>query len=490
MKALCILIFIVLSYNFSFSVGYDNLWMMGYHCCVSPNYGVDLEFDSSGATIYLRNRRMNFSETNACITDQNGDLLFYTNGCYIANRQNDTMMNGSGLTPGLFSSSYQRYGYPIPQATLIVPFDISSSKYYLFHEEIDGNDPLVRPTNLYYSIVDMSLDNGLGAVTVKRYPIIYDTLTHGQISACRHANGRDWWIIVPVSNSNKYYKFLSTPYGISFSTQQIGLITPYGEGNGQSVFSPDGTKYSRFTTSFGLIYFDFDRCTGNFSNYRNIDRTLFSNEGCAGLSFSPNSRFLYLSYCTLLYQVDTWNVNLNNSRQLIATYDGFQSPFPTSFYTSKLGNDGKIYITCNNGVNKLHVINYPDSMAINSDVQQHAINLPNDNGSTISTQPFFNLGAEIGTPCDSLFNVISDVKILPYKVYPNPATDFIYLDGLDFSSASFEIISLLGTKYAVNNKLNNEQKVSISIADIPNGIFTLLIHMKTNIFLSRFVKLK
>ncbi|MBL0074056.1 MAG: hypothetical protein IPP34_20565 [Bacteroidetes bacterium] len=52
------------------------------------------------------------------------------------------------------------------------------------------------------SIVDLDLNGGLGSVILKNYPIISDTLNCGKITATRHANGRDWWVVCHRVNTN------------------------------------------------------------------------------------------------------------------------------------------------------------------------------------------------------------------------------------------------------------------------------------------------
>src|SRR5690348_5118369 len=76
--------------------GISNLWMMGYSSgTMYPQYGgTNIDFYSGYPDTFKINRNMNFSDCNANISDSNGNLLFYTNGAYIANTNNDTMLNG------------------------------------------------------------------------------------------------------------------------------------------------------------------------------------------------------------------------------------------------------------------------------------------------------------------------------------------------------------------------------------------------------------
>ena len=73
---------------------------MGYDCCHPPYWsGINLDFSSGSLVIDSVQRNMNLNCTNGVICDKTGNLLFYSNGVYIANALNDTMLNGSGLNP-------------------------------------------------------------------------------------------------------------------------------------------------------------------------------------------------------------------------------------------------------------------------------------------------------------------------------------------------------------------------------------------------------
>ena len=468
------------------SQGYDNLWMMGYLCC-QPNFGgTDIDFYSHSPVTSMSTRMMSITGTNATISNSMGDLLFYTNGIYIANSLNDTMVNGSGLCLDPQNSSFLQLGLPLVQGALIVPFDEISDKYYLFHEEYSTS--IVRPNKLFYSVIDMRLDSGKGEVIFKRQPLFYDSLDYGQITACRHANGRDWWITVPRFNSDMFYIILSTPNGLTYTTQHLGFTILNSDGAGQSLFSPDGTKFARFAVNEGLNCFDFDRCTGTFSNRRNIPQSSFPAwQGCEGLSFSPNSRFLYLSYCTFLYQVDTWDTSLVNSRILIDTYDGNMSPGPSTFFSSKLANDGKIYMASTSGVNSLHVINSPDSLGVACDFQQHSFPLPTYNASVISTQPFFSLGAVIGSPCDSLINGITNAETNELIIYPNPASNEIKVKLSNNEKCTIHIFDMNGKLLRNENSFGKEELI-ISLVGMSSGVYFLRIDFENRMIYRRFIK--
>ena len=225
----------------------DNIWLFGYGSfSMYDGFGrIVIDFNPVVPTIHREDREMQFMESCASICDTNGNLLFYSNGIYIANAAHEHMENGDGINPGPWTSSYPS-GLPVPQGLLILPIPDSGNKYLLLHGLLDF-PPMTGPvySHLYYSVIDMDLDNGLGGVVEKNIEIIEDTLFRGRITATRHANGRDWWIIVPENNTNRYYTMLLTPSGLqNLGPQTVG--TPIYRGVGQAIFTPDGTRYIRY----------------------------------------------------------------------------------------------------------------------------------------------------------------------------------------------------------------------------------------------------
>ncbi|MCB9294600.1 MAG: PKD domain-containing protein [Lewinellaceae bacterium] len=185
--------------------------------------------------------------------------------------------------------------------------------------------------------------------------------------------------------------------------QEIGEPVP--SGLGQALFSPDGTKHIRYNGisdqegEYTTIY-DFDRCTGELSNFRQFNYPQGGPAG--GAAFSKNSRYLYTTSSIYIYQYDLWADDIEASRTLIAEYDGYLNFLPTTFYQAQLGPDGKIYICASNGVRSLHVIHNPDAACPACGVEQHGIALPTYNAFSIPNQPNYRLGPIDGSPCDTL----------------------------------------------------------------------------------------
>ena len=98
--------------------GLNNLWMGGYASWAGPpSGGVDLQFLSGSLELYFEERDIGFFRTNSNITNSAGELLFSSNGTFVANALGDTMVNGSGLNPSWYTSQYPD-GLSIPQGVL------------------------------------------------------------------------------------------------------------------------------------------------------------------------------------------------------------------------------------------------------------------------------------------------------------------------------------------------------------------------------------
>ncbi len=457
---------------------YDYIWPFGY----DPNIPEDtfggsiLNFHYQPIDISYVELPFDFNFTPvSTISNKLGELIFYTNGCEIINREHEVMLNGDTINPGYVYNSYCSTGYPYGQGLIAPPIPGNDSIYYIFH--LRRNDQLYI-TDLMYSIVNAAGDNGLGEVTEKNTLLFQDNFVD-QLQAVRHGNGRDWWVVVLKVSSNKHFLFLLSPYGIEGPfEQQTGVAWNAGYWSGQAIFSPDGSKYIRVNPTNGIHIFDFDRCTGELYNpvvMSFVGDTITATTG-AGVSVSPNGRYLYASLSKRFYQYDLQAGNIAASRQLIAVYDGFRSPFATTFFQHMLAPVGKIYITSTNGVNRLHVIHNPNQPGTACNLEQHGICLPTFHVFAAPNFPHFRLYDLPGSPCDTLGISTADKEPErqdeKIKVFPNPADGVAYIQLPPGIVGKLQVWNAEG-KVMFDEEIRERagQRLSINTTQWPAGVY-------------------
>ena len=130
----------------------------------------------------------------AAISDHEGNLLFYTEGVTVLNSDHELMPNGTGLS-GDESTT---------QSAIIVPMPLDLDKYYIF--TVDNQ---ARERGLRYSVIDMKLDGGSGGVDQKNIELTSPVTE--KVTAVKHANGIDYWVIVHGWENNRFHSFRVTP---------------------------------------------------------------------------------------------------------------------------------------------------------------------------------------------------------------------------------------------------------------------------------------
>jgi len=434
-KQLCFCFYIVLSLitTTAFAQKYDYIWYLGYDSHDNPaqdGYGttvLDFSYIDRPLATYEPESNLDFRHTHAGICDEEGNLLFYFNGQNIQDASFGEMPGG-----GSINVDEDNIGYDLSQGAIVLPRPGYPDHYVLFHEALGTSWFGWGTYELRYSVIDMNGNNGLGEVVQRRRFLLYEPLAFGQLTATKHANGRDWWLLVNPRDSNVYYRYLLDPSGVLRMEDQVvgGQVLA---GVGQAVFSPNGTQYARFNTvsaaagRFVDIY-SFDRCTGLLNNP--IKFQFDPNTLAGGAAISPNSRYLYTSYRLAIDQYDLQAPDILASRQTVAEYDGFVDPFPTTFYQMQLAPDGKIYVSASNSTHYLHVIHQPDLPGLTCQVEQHAYQLPTRNAFSIPNFPNYRLGPIDGSPCDTL-----GINNVPVALFRYAA------DTMDYRSVVFHDLS-------------------------------------------------
>ncbi len=322
-----LLVFICLiNSSIALAQGETNNWFFG------GNAGVTF---SGGAPVSLPNGALISGEGVSSISNAAGNLLIYTDGTTVYDRNDNIMPNGNGLFGGNSSS----------QSAVIIRRPGSNTIYYVFTVA-----QAALAEGICYSTVNMTLNGGFGDIVnaTKNTPLISPSTE--KLSAVKHCNGRDVWVIGHGYNNSTFHAWLVTPAGVN----AVPVNSVSGSDHGTSVIgclkvSPDGKRLALAVYEVGgtqyIEVFDFNNNTGVVSNPRRFNY----GDDCYGIEFSPNSELLYYTASAntsasdiKVYQMDvceTTQANMAASAQIIgASSAGF-------IRSLQLGPDGKLYFT-------------------------------------------------------------------------------------------------------------------------------------------------
>lgn len=438
-------------------------WMVG------PTTSI-LDFRNDTVVVSPISAWMNTTDANAVISDEAGDLLYYTNGIFIADRNGDSVLNGNGISPCPYTTQQAIHGLNVPQAAMFLPMPGDARYYYLFHFSNDTlNDG--RPGTLYYSVIDKYGNLGLGEVIDKNHIYYKGVFWGGGMTGCKHANGRDWWIVMHGRNNNTFSTFLLTPNGISDTlTQNIGPNYNGPFDVIRSSFSNDGNKYVVGADVGVITVLDFNRCNGEFSNPITINNCPepATISGESGVSFSANGRFVYASDRLNLTQYDLWSVNIQDSVEIYRTDSG---DFAQMAFL-QLAINGKLYCsTWNGGFYFLHVVNKPDEKGDSCGfvfggqptLSLNSFNLPN--------MPNYRLGALVGSGCDTIIDVgLETLDRGRPRIQPNPANKYVYVEMPLHGDFVFELVNETGQ---LIERKETRQVDIFDTENLPNGVYFL-----------------
>lgn len=323
------------------------IWYFGDHA------GLDF---NSGEPVALTDSRMNAEAGCAVISDKTGQFQFYTDGKKVWNKKRQVMPNGLNL----------KGSQMLNQNTLIVPFPGSGDIYYLFTVNADYDT-----IGMNYSIVNMSMDNGLGDVILKNRKLLEGVVE--KLTGARHCNGRDIWIIAH-DRFDGYYSYLLN----ADSLNKTPVISRTGNNVradiGYMKISPASDRIAMpVNSSVALVELcRFENRTGKVFDPVRIyacDSVVYA----FGIEFSPDGNLLYISTGGKQYKLWQYDIlqeteeEINNSAELIATGNNF---------ALQLGLDEKLYIAKENS-DRLNVINAPDKKAPDCDYGKNEVDLKN-----------------------------------------------------------------------------------------------------------------
>jgi Secretion system C-terminal sorting domain len=484
---------------------YDYVWQMGYRFFRTSSstlwFGLQLDFSNGKAKIDTVKRNYDFQETVQSTCDSSGNFLFSSNGCKIFNKKFEVMENGDDLNQVPQSTFSNACIVTVGEAEIIkngaLSLPIPDSKDTLFaFFRTETNRVIVSPLdllplNLYYSLINMKVNNGLGKVMLKNQVIISDTLDNGDINAVKHGNGKDWWVVSRKFKSNTFFTFRVSANGLDTSFKQsVGEPTLIGgQYGGEACFAPNGLKYAYFSGKDSLMLYDFNRISGKLANFKRI---FIPHENpnhifFAGITFSANSKFLYVFTTTQIFQVDTDAADTQSNIIEVARYDPVAAPssYPTA---GRLAPDCKIYFGSKNGLQYFGYIRYPDRKGTACQVLQGAIKTPYTTATRggFPNNPNYRLGVIPTHPCDSTIDFRVPTKEtftkIDVNVFPNPSTGNVTLDwddGINTEGGSIRVFNMLGQLVFQQYIPSLETRAQLEL-NVPSGVYHIRMNFKEN----------
>lgn len=363
----------------------DNIWAFGFS-------GNGLDF-SSGSPVWTPSSISGTLETSATICDRNGDLLFLTDGFEVkrgigSGAMAVTMPNGIGLWGGYSNSS--------TQGAIFIPKPLDDSIYYLFTAYESVGWPNYTYDGLAYSEIDLRLPGQFpsynGAVSQKNIPLRRNATE--KLSAVRHANGCDIWVVGHAFYSADFLAYHVSPNGVDtvpvvstvgmvhvggFINQNVPLVI---NAQGQMKISPDGTKIAVVLQDTAIMeVLDFDKATGKVSN-----PIRFQNPGGAslyGLEFSADGSKLYIGVGFGSIVIKQFDLNAGSPTAILNSVTTVISTSSQSqLGMLQRGPNGKIYATKANQPTLLTIEN-PNALGTACNVTL--------NGISIGSQTYYGL---------------------------------------------------------------------------------------------------
>jgi len=467
-------------YTSSFAQGEADNWFFG------GNAGVSF---ATGNAVAVQNGQVNTTEGSASISDASGNLLFYTDGIRVWNRNHQIMPNGTGLNGDPSSTS----------SGLIVPSPGNSNIYYVFTVDEPHHEESAASNNgLNYSVIDMSLSGGNGEVLAaqKNIPLVTYNASNSQenkykcsekITAVRSSDCSSFWVITHFTNS--FYSFKVSAAGVD-ATPVVSNVPTSVPVNGYRrnaigyiKSSPDGNKlavaHSNFATNTGgsapggVFLYDFDIATGVVSNELEV-YSRNKGDNPYGVEFSRSGDKLYTtvndpSFNSSLVQFDLTNANIPSTEVIINSSSQY------AHGALQLGPDGKIYRALFNFNSSqgpyLGVINDPEAIGtgVNYVEQGVTLNIPTtgvNEQSRLGLPPFiqslFAEKVDIINNDNDLTLVTSSLTLCEGEMYTLAAEDIVNatytwtLDGNTIANTTFELVDIVTSgAYLVEVDPNN-----------------------------------
>lgn len=422
----------------------------------------------------LNNGVMSTQGGTAVVSDEEGNLLFYTNSVNVWNKNHQIMKDGAGL-----------YGSTtVSQSVVVIQKPFDAIKYYI----ITNQGQEVGSHGLSYSYLVMSAENNLGNVDVGQKNVQLLPYASEKLTAVFNPNDDSYWVIsfgpsTDPNVSDTFYTFKVDENGINLAYQST-FAFPFEPNTdytgGQMKISPDGTSLALAHNTISrddrygilnytsLFRFEFDMYSGEV--YSMNSQFICNDVSVYGIEFSPDSSLLYVTsthtlnnnvYPLLesefgtLYQINYRNQTQSNFGNIL--YEGLDP-----IYGLQLGIDGKIYAVNSSG--NLGVINNPNVEGFGANYQHERIDLSGLAEKDLPQLMPYNTGS-----------IIFEQKV--YSVLSNPFDESLNTEFYITASYELKLYNIYGTmvKFREVEITSINQRISIDAENLSDGVYILTV---------------
>lgn len=469
--------------------------------------------DSAGIDFTVPNSPTLFTSSMDCrgsccsIADSSG-LLFYAHTQYLqyqtSNVRKGAVKNKLHL---LMDSGDSLVGLAWYNEMVIVPMPGNASMFYIFHTGI------YFTPGLYYSIIDMSQNGGLGKVVSKNNQL-QSAPYFSTTAAIKHGNGRDWWVLFKPSGigtlaNNSFYEYLVTPAGVSGPFIYNTGDTTHTD-LGQITINHSGTQIAYVDFNCIIAVLDFNRCTGVINNAATLSNAI-PNAYTVSAEFSPNDSVLYISTTSdtsYIFQYDLTATNIAATKDTVAFFNGTR--YGGGYL--KLAPDNKIYWSRAFNYGTQYNYPYDSSMYFPENMNLSVINNPNALGALcnytslsfylggkrtyygLPNNPDYNLGPLIGSPCDTLGLGLSEQtkRDSELKVFYHTSWQkaFVNATGLKGNTYHLQIVDAMGKiVYSIKGETQPPYFTkSVDCTGWSDGIYFVMLQTEKEKLSGKFIK--
>ncbi|ADR23128.1 hypothetical protein MATR_30230 [Marivirga tractuosa] len=304
--------------------------------------GAGIDFNNQGGPVAVTDGNIQAEEGCTTVSDDNGDLLFYTNGDVIWDSEHNVMANGTDLGGDPAAS----------QGVIAVAHGSDPSLYYLFLNQDISSDT----SNFSYALVDLKLNGGLGDVVLKNRKI-YSRSTE-KVAAQGNENTN---VLTHELGSNSYRFYPVNVEGIN-AAEYISQGSDYlsnSSATGYLKYAAGGDKVAQAYNSGGA-FIDFIR-RDSLNNWEEALLDVNFGGEVYGIEFSPSADLLYATINnganSVLLQIP---VNDNYTIDEIENPDSVTvADLDFEAGAIQTGPNGQLYIAANNSPN-VYTIGSPD----------------------------------------------------------------------------------------------------------------------------------